>query len=156
MPNEDTWQTRQTPVPFPLNPTYSSTLLNQNNDDSQVYPHPFDSYPDSLTKLFAEEARTQASISLCLHLQRLLDQEVSKRITQSNIISDLRFKLQETGTSLNACEVTVREKDQQLIEAQKEIERLTSIVADAMIFNRRKVSDTVCFGSLEVYHAYLF
>lgn len=68
---------------------------------------------------------------MCLRLERILGQEVSKRVTLNNIVSDLRFQLQETFVLLEAAEGGNVNKERGLADARKEIDYLNSMLEGA-------------------------
>ncbi|CZR64897.1 uncharacterized protein PAC_14797 [Phialocephala subalpina] len=137
---ESSWN-RPVPTPFPMDVSFPSMHISPSNGDSQVHPigQQIGAPSESLAKFFAEETRTQASISMCLRLERLLGQEVSKRISLNNLINDLRYQLQQCNGSLEVAQSRSAEIDNHLTEAKMEIERLTSMIEGT---SRHKATDT--------------
>ncbi|KAF8847342.1 hypothetical protein BDZ45DRAFT_733663 [Acephala macrosclerotiorum] len=126
---ESAWN-RPAPTPFPMDVSFPSMHVGPSNGDSQIQPssQQLGAQSETFAKFFADEARTQASISMCLRLERLLGQEVCKRISLNNLINDLRDQLQQCNGSLEASRARSAEIDSHLTEAKREIERLTSMI----------------------------
>ncbi|KUJ15221.1 uncharacterized protein LY89DRAFT_783413 [Mollisia scopiformis] len=118
MATAQSWQPRQPTTPYPLDAYSALPSLHflPNNGDSQLHPaNPTPGFePETLQKLFAEELRVQASISMCFRLERLLGAE-----------------LQETFVLLETAEAGNTNKERGLDEAKKEIEHLNSMLEAA-------------------------